>query len=248
MAANAAIMQTVVQIAGSLDPSLAASLQSAQKGLSGINKASLIAKAGLAAIGTAAVKFGKDSLSTFKGFDDSMRQVQATMNITAETDAEAVKKLSDAAKEAGKATKFSASQGADALNYLALAGYDVDKAVATLPKVLNLAAAGNMDLAYTSDLVTDSMSALGVGVEGLDTFMDQMTRASQKSNTSIAQLGEAYLKVGGTAKDLAGGTAELATVMGLLGDNGTKESEAGTSLRNILLSLTPTTDCRLHQL
>ena len=178
-------------------------------------------------LGTAAVK-------TFTGFDDAMRQVRATMNATAdETEA-----LTQAAKDAGATTRYSASEAAAALNYLALAGYDSTTAISALPDVLRLAQAGGMELAYTSDLLTDSMSALGKSSDYMTTFADQMTRASQRSNTSIAQLGEGILAVGGLAKNLAGDTVELNTVLGVLADNGIKGAEGGTHLRNILLALT----------
>ena len=178
-------------------------------------------------LGTAAVK-------TFTGFDDAMRQVRATMNATAgETEA-----LTQAAKDAGATTRYSAGEAAAALNYLALAGYDSEKAIAALPDVLRLAQAGGMDLAYTSDLLTDSMSALGKDSGYMTTFADQMTRASQRSNTSIAQLGEGILQVGGLAKNLAGDTVELNTVLGVLADNGIKGAEGGTHLRNVILAMT----------
>jgi TP901 family phage tail tape measure protein len=105
-----------------------------------------------------------------------------------------------------------------------------------------LAAAGGLDLAYASDLVTDSMSALGIESSKLDLFVDELAKTSQKSNTNIAQLGEGILKVGGTAKVLAGGTVELNTALGILADNGTKGAEGGTALRNVILALTAPTD------
>lgn len=125
---------------------------------------------------------------------------------------------------------------------MALAGYDVDKSVSTLPSVLNLAAAGGMDLATASDMVTDSMSALGDMAGTTESFVDKMAKTSQKSNTSVAQLGEAILTVGGTAKVLAGGTTEMNTALGILADNGVKGAEGGTALRNVILSLSAPTD------
>ena len=186
----------------------------------------------IAAAGTAATK-------TFTSFDDAMRQVRATMNAT---DADA-KKLSDAAKKYGAETRFTASQSAEALNYLALAGYDADQAISALPTVLRLAQAGGMDLAYTSDLVTDSMSALGLEMGQLSGFSDQLAVTSQKSNTNIAQLVQAILTVVGTANALTGGTVELNAELGILADAGIKSAEGGTHLRNVILSLqTPTAD------
>ncbi len=106
-----------------------------------------------------------------------------------------MKALSDAAQEMGASTRYSASEAASALNYLALAGYDSEKAIEALPTVLNLAQASGIDLASASDMVTDSMSALGLEMSYMPAFADQMAKASQKSNTSVAQLGEGMRRV-----------------------------------------------------
>lgn len=174
------------------------------------------------------------------GFEASMSQVAATMGITSA--AAEFEVLSDAAKEMGETTKFSASQAGEALNYLALAGYDAEKAVSALPTVLNVAAAGGMELAEASDMITDAMSALGLETSQMADFADKLAVTSQKSNTSVAQLGSAILTVGGTAKQLAGGVVEMNTALGLLADNGIKGAEGGTALRNIILSLTAPTN------
>ena len=125
---------------------------------------------------------------------------------------------------------------------MALAGYDAETSMAMLPNVLNLAAAGGMELATASDMVTDAQSALGLTMGETTAMVDMMAKASSKSNTSVAQLGEAILTVGGTAKNLAGGTNELSTALGILADNGVKGAEGGTALRNIILSLSSPTD------
>lgn len=208
-----------------------------EKGLKSLTGLAAKAAAGITAAFTvaasAAVKVGSS-------FTASMSQVSATMGIT-RMSAE-YETLSAAAEEMGAATKFSATQAGDALNYLALAGYDANKAVSALPTVLNTAAAGGLDLAYASDLITDSMSALGLGMDELESFSDKLAKTSQKSNTNIAQLGEAILTVGGTAKTLSGGVTELNTMLGLIADNGIKGAEGGTALRNIILSLSAPTD------
>lgn len=193
---------------------------------------------GLKTLATAAVGVGSD-------FESGMTLVAATMGITTEEIAagsEEFDKLQKAAKEAGATTQFSATQAAEALNYMALAGYDADKSIETLPTVLNLAAAGGMDLATASDMVTDSMSALGDAAGTTEGFVDKMAKTSQKSNTNVQQLGEAILTVGGTAKNLAGGVVEMNTVLGIFADNGVKGAEGGTALRNVILSLTAPTD------
>ena len=193
---------------------------------------------GLKTLATAAVGVGSD-------FESGMTLVAATMGITTEEIAagsEEFDKLQKAAKEAGATTQFSATQAAEALNYMALAGYDADKSIETLPTVLNLAAAGGMDLATASDMVTDSMSALGDAAGTTEGFVDKMAKTSQKSNTNVQQLGEAILTVGGTAKNLAGGVVEMNTVLGIFADNGVKGAEGGTALRNVILSLPAPTD------
>ena len=198
--------------------------------------------AGVTALGTAAV-------STAANFESSMSQVQATMGITKDAmstvNGESVNTmdtLSALAKKMGSETAFSASECADALNYLALAGYDTQQMCDTLPTVLNLAAAGGIDLAAASDMVTDAMSALGMGVDEAGTMVDQMAKTASTTNTSVAQLGEGILTIGATAKTVKGGTAELNTALGILANNGIKGAEGGTHLRNVILSLQNPTD------
>ena len=209
-------------------------------------------KVGSAAIGaatTAMAAFGKSSVDAGMDFDNAMSQVAATMGMTNEelnntkvTTDEFTGTLRDFAQELGSTTAFSATQCADALNYMALAGYTAEEAVNTLPNVLNLAAAGNIDLARASDMVTDAQTALGLNLEETEAMVDQMAKTSSKSNTSVEQLGDAFLTIGATAKSLSGGTAELSTLLGVLADNGTKGSEAGIHLRNIMAALNGLTD------
>lgn len=136
------------------------------------------------------------------------------------------------------------------LNYLALAGYDAEKAAAALPTVLHLAGAGGMDLATASDMVTDSMAALQMEVNqtNLDKFADQMAKTASTTNTSVSQLGEAILTVGATGANLRNGTTELNTQLGILANVGIKGAEGGTHLRNILLRLQSPTDKAAKQL
>ena len=198
--------------------------------------------AGVTALGTA-------SVTTAANFESSMSQVQATMGITKDAmstvngqSVNTMKTLSDLAKKMGSETAFSASECAEALNYLALAGYDTQQMCDTLPTVLNLAAAGDIALADASDMVTDAMSALGMGVDEAGTMVDQMAKTASTTNTSVAQLGEGILTIGATAKSVKGGTAELNTALGILANNGIKGAEGGTHLRNIILSLQNPTD------
>ena len=220
----------------------------------GLDKIGSIAKTGMAAV-TAAVTAASGAVAALGGyavsvgskFESSMAQVIATMGITKDTIEDGVNSydlLKEAAAAAGESTTFSASEAADALNYLALAGYSAAQAADALPAVLDLAAAGGLDLAYASDLATDAMAALGIEAskENLTRFGDEMAKTASKANTSVSQLGEAILTVGGTAKTLAGGTTELNAALGVLANRGIKGAEGGTHLRNMILSLSAPTD------
>lgn len=207
-------------------------LQSVGDTISGVGKKMLPVTAGITALGTAA------------NFESAMSQVQATMGITkdsmSEVDGQSVNTmdtLTNLAKEMGETTAFSATECAEALNYLALAGYDTQQMCDTLPTVLNLAAAGGMELATASDMVTDAMSALGMETSDADVMVDQMAKTASSTNTSVEQLGEGILKIGATARNVRGGTAELNTSLGILANNGIKGAEGGTHLRNVILSL-----------
>jgi len=243
LAGKSAEYKLAIQIAGTIASSFNSSVGAAQSKLGALGKAAgaaMKAAAAASAAATAAVgAFAASSVKTGMEFDKSMSQVAATMGKTVDE----VQDLRAFAQEMGATTAFSATEAADALNYMALAGYDAETSMAMLPNVLNLAAAGSIDLASASDMITDAQSALGLTLEQTNAMVDQMAKASSKSNTSVAQLGEAILTVGGTAQYMAGGTQELNTVLGVLADNGIKGSEGGTHLRNMLLKLSaPTAD------
>lgn len=210
----------------------------------------------------AVTNFTKNAVGVGMGFDSAMSQVAATMGLTMQEMQEKVGEvdlawghfsgnLRDYAKEMGKNTAFSATEAAQALNYMALAGYDAQKSMDMLPKVLNLAASGGMDLARASDMITDTQTALGLSLERTGKLVDQMAKTASRSNTSVSQLGDAMLTIGANAKSLNGGlirledgttrtydgVTELSSALGILADNGVKAGEAGTALRNILSSL-----------
>lgn len=211
-------------------------------------KAELCAEAikqGIEALAGSIKKIAEESISVGSSFEKGMSQVAATMGMTSteiERGSKDYETLKTAAEESGKATKYSATQAAEALNYLALAGYDANKSAETLPRVLNLAAAGGMELGYASDLVTDSMAALGLETKDLDNYIDEMAKTSQKSNTSVAQLGEATLVCAGTVAMTKQPLETMNAELGVLANNGIKGAEGGTHLRNILLSLVAPTD------
>lgn len=236
--------QVIYEICGDttpLDHDLDQAEEKARKRSAAWGKIGKAAAAAFTASTSAVIAFGKASVEAGKEFDTAMSQVAATLELTVDE----IGELRQAALDAGSTTVFTATQAAEALNYMAQAGYDAETSVAQLPNVLNLAAAGAIDLAYASDMITDTQSALGLSIEETNILVDQMARGASKSNASVQQLGEAILTVGGTAKYMKGGTEEITKVLGVLADNGIKGSEAGTHLRNMLLSLSsPTDDAR----
>ena len=151
--------------------------KAAGKSVEGVGKS-------LSKLSAVAIGAGTVAVKTFASYDDAIRQVYATMGLSESESTAEMKALSDAAQEMGASTRYSASEAASALNYLALAGYDSEKAIEALPTVLNLAQASGIDLASASDMVTDSMSALGLEMSYMPAFADQM-----------AQLGEGMRRV-----------------------------------------------------
>lgn len=222
------------------------SLEKIVDGLGNVfDAAGKMAVAAFTGISAAAVKATQSVVNVGSSFQAAMSQVAATMGMSSqeiENNADAYVRLSDAAKQMGETTKYTATEAAQALNYLALAGYEVDESISLLPKILDTASAGGMDLAKASDMVTDAMSALGLSIEEADMFVDSLAKTSQRSNTSVSQLGDAILQIGGTAKSLAGGVTELDTALGILANNGIKAAEGGTALRQIILNLIAPTE------
>ena len=207
------------------------------------------------AMGTAAVAIGtiianmamsmvnslKSALtSTFDlivDFDDSMRQVAATMNLAGAEGEKTFKALEAAARKAGATTRFSATDGAEALNYLALAGYDAERSIALIPDLMNLAAAGNISIADAANMLTNTVNALGLSQQETTELIDKMAKASQNSGTDITQLGEAILEVGALAANSNQSVSDMTTAIGLMGDVNIKGAQAGTAYRNMLLTL-----------
>ena len=237
------IEPTTEGISGKISEALDKDADSAGKSAGGKLSSALgtAAKVGISAVAgatTAMAGFATSSVKAGAEFDSAMSQVAATMGKSVDE----IGNLRDFAQEMGSTTAFSATQAAEALNYMALAGYDADTSMQMLPNVLNLAAAGGMELATASDMVTDAQSALGLSLDETGTMVDQMAKTSSSTNTSVQQLGDAFLKIGATARNVKGGTAELSTVLGIMADNGIKGAEGGTHLRNMLLSLQNPTD------
>lgn len=205
----------------------------------------------LAAIG----KFISDSIMVGMDFEAQMSQVAATLGYSVDelndksSDASvSLNKLSDFARQMGETTVFTAREAAESLNRLALAGMDAEQSMELLPTVLNLAAAGNLELEAASNHVVTAQKALGLTTEETNTLIDQMARTASRSNTSVATLGEGIQTVGALGRGLAGGTKELTTVLGALADVGYDGAEGGTKLRNVLVRLESPTKAAQEQL
>ena len=166
-------------------------------------------------------------------FEASMSKVQALSGATGED----FERLSAAAKEMGASTSKTASQAADALGYMALAGWKTEQMLSGLEPILRASEAGGMDLARCSDLVTDSMSAMGIAVQDLGKYLDVVAKAQSSSNTSMEQLLEAYVNCGGTLRNLNIDIEESATLLGTLANRGKKGAEAGTAFNSIIVNL-----------
>lgn len=229
------------------DSEFKSGVKSSERGITGLGKTI----AGVVSAG-AILKLGKDAITTGMNFDSAMSQVGATMGLTQDeinsTDG-VFQKLRKTALEMGSTTKFSASESAEGLNYLAMAGLDADTMMKALPITLQMAGASGIDLATTCDKLTNIMSALGLASKDSATYMDNMgavtdvfALTSTKANTDVMGLYESISQVGATARVMQDPLTELSVATGILADNDIQASESGTILRNLLLSLTAPTD------
>lgn len=174
-------------------------------------------------------------------FDDSMRKVKATSGATGNE----FQQLRDKALEMGAKTKFSASESADALNYMALAGWDTKDMLGGIDGVMQLAAASGEDLGQVSDIVTDSLTAFGMKAKDSGHFADVLAQTSSKANTDVRGLGEAFKYAAPVAGALGYTVEDTSIAIGLMSNAGIKGEKAGTALRTMFTNLTkPTGDMK----
>lgn len=236
MASSSKEQELAIKIAGKVENSFKQALGQSESGLEKLASAAKKAAA-VAAAAFAAIKIGDfigDAVSEYSEFEQSMANTAAIAGATAEE----YERLSEAARAAGKATTFTASEAADALGYMALAGWDVEASTKALTPVLKLAEATQADLATTSDQVTDSMSAMGVGIDELQNYLDVIVMTNNKANTTASDLMDAFIGCGGAARAAGLDYSETATALGILANNGIKGSEAGTALNSMLVRMT----------
>ena len=179
------------------------------------------------------VGFAKDSLNTGTQFDATMSQVQAVSQATEEEFDELRKKAMDMGAE----TKFSASEAGQAMVYMGMAGWDAEQIIGGLDGVMSLAAASGEDLATTSDIVTDALTAFGLKATDASHFADVLASASINSNTNVALLGESFKYVAPLAGTLKFSIEDAAVALGTMANSGIKGSQAGTALRTTLTNL-----------
>ena len=201
---------------------------------------------GLVGLGATAVKITAD-------FDQQMSKVSAISGATGDD----FDSLRDKANEMGEKTKFSATESAEAMEYMAMAGWKTKDMLGGIEGIMNLAAASGEDLASTSDIVTDAMTAFGLSAEGTTKivkdgftkevanathFADVLAAASSNSNTNVSMLGESFKYVAPVAGSLGYSVEDTAVALGLMANSGIKASQGGTALRTMLTNLAKPTD------
>ncbi len=184
------------------------------------------AATGLSTLGMAAIKVGSD-------FEGAMSKVEAISG-AAGSDLEA---LTNKAKEMGASTKFSATESANAFEYMAMAGWKTEDMLGGIEGIMNLAAASGEDLAMTSDIVTDALTAFGMKANESGHFADILAAASSNANTNVGMMGETFKYVAPLAGALNYSAEDTALAIGLMANSGIKASQAGTSLRSIMTRL-----------
>ena len=201
-------------------------LQNAGDKISGAGEKLLPVTAGVTALGTAAVKTASD-------FDSAMSKVAAVSGATGDD----LQALRDKAREMGSKTKFSASEAAEAMNYMAMAGWKTNDMLSGIDGIMNLAAASGEDLATTSDIVTDALTAFGLTAQDSGHFADVLAAASSNANTNVSMLGESFKYCAPIAGALGFSCEDTAEALGLMANAGIKSTQSGTSMRSIMTAL-----------
>lgn len=190
------------------------------KGFKAVTSAMVATGVAVAGVGAASIKVGMD-------FEKGMSQVKAISGATEKEMA----KLTSTAKELGATTQFSAAEAAAGMEFLAMAGYEVNEITKSMPGLLDLAAAGQMDLARAADVTTNIMSGFGLEAKETGRVADVLAKAASTANTDISQLGEAMKYVGPIANSLGLSIEETSAAVGVLSNAGIQGGQAGTVLR-----------------
>jgi TP901 family phage tail tape measure protein len=191
------------------------------------------ALAGITALTAGLIAFGRASVREGAAYTKAMSNVAAITGATAQE----FDLLSASAEELGKTTKFTAIEAAEGMSFLAMAGFEVVDIIGAMPGVLNLAAAGNLQLGRASDIVSNILTGFGADALQTGKFVDVLTKTFTSSNTTLEQLGQGMKFVAPVAADFGISVEDVAAAMGTMGDAGIQASMAGTGLRTILLKL-----------
>ena len=202
-------------------------LQGVGSAIEGAGRKLMPVTAAVGGLSAAAVKVASD-------FDSAMSQVAAVSGATGKE----LEALRDKAREMGSKTKFSASEAAEAMNYMAMAGWKTGDMLDGIEGIMNLAAASGEDLAATSDIVTDALTALGLSAADSGHFADILAAASSNANTNVSMMGETFKYCAPVAGALGFTAEDTAEAIGLMANAGIKSSQAGTAMRTMLTSLT----------
>lgn len=179
-----------------------------------------------------------DTINTQKDFEAAMSQVQATSG----ADADEMERLTKKAEEMGATTKFTASDSAEAMNYMAMAGWKTEDMLDGITGIMNLAAAANEDLGTTSDIVTDALTAFGLSASDSGHFADVLAQASANANTNVSMLGESFKYVAPVAGAMKYSVEDVSLALGLMANASVKGSQAGTSLKTSIANMAAPTD------
>jgi TP901 family phage tail tape measure protein len=193
---------------------------------------------GISAITAPLVAFGVSGVQVASDFENAMAEISARAGIVGED----LQRISDFALQMGADTSFSAQQAADAFLQLLTSGQSASEAMATLPAVLDAAAASGEDLGRTADLVTDILAAFGLQVEDAASVVDALARAAGASSADMASLGQGFSNVGPIARQFNISVEQTAAILAVFAENGIKGAEAGTQLRSMLTAMTRDTD------
>lgn len=217
-------------------------LKSVRSNIDGMGKASVGATKGLktmyvqlaavAGLLAGGALFGS-AIRDFAAFDDNMRAAGAVMGATRKE----MELLTETAQRMGRETRFTSAQSAEALKFLGMAGLEASEAISALPGVLELAAAGALDLGTAADIATNVLSAFGLEVENLSRVNDVLVKTFTSANVDLREIGEAFKIVGPIAKGVGSDFEDLVGAIGALGNAGIKGTLAGTALKGAIGAL-----------
>ena len=200
--------------------------------------------AGLQKLTSTVVSVGKSIIQTGMNYESAMSEVKAISGATADE----MERLENKGIESASTSVFTCEQTAEAYKYMGMAGWNAGQMIEGLDGILNLAAASNLDLATTSDIVTDALTAFGYKAKDSGHFADVLAKTATNANTDVAMMGETFKYVGAVAGSMHYSIEDVGVAIGLMANSGIKASQAGTSLRGIISRLAKPTDAMLKVL